>query len=704
MADNNSHVSRRDVLRGAAGAVGAAALAGQASAGESEHDRVIVGLTANAGFDVARQHATSVRRELDFEDIGKAVAGTFPDAAIEALQKNPNVRYVESDGEYRALAQTLPWGIDRVDADLAHDDGFTGSGADVAIVDTGIDDDHPDLQANLGSGTAFVNCGSSGGCRFGAQPNDNQCNYAWSDDNDHGTHCAGIADAVNDTEDVVGVSTEATLHAVKVLDGCGSGSLSDVAAGVEYVADQGWDVASLSLGASSGDQTLKDACQYAYDNGVLLVAAAGNDGPCSDCVGYPAAYSTVIAVSSTASDDSLSDFSSTGPEVELAAPGTDILSTVPPESSADGTDTFSGTSMACPHVSGAGGLLMANGQSNTEARSTLQDTAEDLGLADNEQGNGLLDAEAATNALGSTDSPPSVSWVNPAGGETVSGTITVQIDASDSEDADDSLDVTYAVDGGAARSTTYNSTSGYYEDSWDTTGVSDGDHTLEAQATDSAGNTSTTSITVTTDNTESAPTVDSLSLSEAETSDSDAEFDADWSVGDADGDLDSVDLVLTQDSDGSTEDSTTISVSGSSASGTTRLVAAGDDGLGNSYTVELTVTDAGGNTASDTASATETEDTSSAPTIDTFGVSTRTTGPWTRVTTDWAVSDADGDLDSVTTELLDSSGAVLASTTTNVSGSSASGSHEDRTRSTATDVRLTVTDAAGNTTTSTRSV
>ena len=698
MADNNSHVSRRDVLRGAAGAVGAAALAGQASADETEHGRVIVGLTASASFDVARRQATSVHRELDFEHVGKAVAGTFPDAAIEALQQNPNVEYVEADSEYRALAQTLPWGVDRVDADVLHTEGETGAGADVAILDTGIDSDHPDLQANLGSGTAFVDCGSVGGCRFGSGPNDNTCNYAWDDDNNHGTHCAGIADADDNTEGVVGVSTEATLHAVKVLDGCGSGSLSDIAAGIEYVADQGWDVASMSLGASSGDSTMKNAVQYAYDKGVLLVGAAGNDGPCTDCVGYPAAYSEVVAVSSTASDDSLSDFSSTGPEVELAAPGTDVYSTVP-----GGYDTYSGTSMACPHVSGAGGQLMANGYTNTEARQRLQDSAEDIGLGSNEQGYGLLDAENAVLG-GSTDSAPSVSWATPTDGDTVSGTVTVQIDASDSEDADDSLDVTYTVDGGTARSTTYNSTSGYYEDAWETTGVSDGDHALDAQATASAGNTSTASITVTTDNTESAPAVDSLSLSEVETSDSDAEFDADWSVGDADGDLDSVDLVLTQDSDGSTEDSATISVSGSSASGTTRLVAAGDDGSGNSYTVELTVTDGAGNTASDTASATETEDTSSAPTIDTFAVSTRTTGPWTRVTTDWAVSDADGDLDSVTSELLDSSGAVLASTTTSVSGSGASGSHEDRTRSTATDVRLSVTDAAGNTTTSTKSV
>jgi len=132
----------------------------------------------------------------------------------------------------------------------------------------------------------------------------------------------------------------------------------------------------------------------------LLVAAAGNSGPCSDCVGYPAAYSEVVAVSSTASDDSLSDFSSTGPEVELAAPGTDIYSSV---ASNGGYDTFSGTSMACPHVSGAAGQLMADGATNAEARKTLKDNAEDIGLASNESGAGLLDVASALGLDSSDD-------------------------------------------------------------------------------------------------------------------------------------------------------------------------------------------------------------------------------------------------------------------------------------------------------------
>ncbi|WP_425504357.1 S8 family peptidase [Salinilacihabitans rarus] len=372
----NPTPSRRSVLKATVGAVAGNAVVGLAAADPDETVEVNVGFAADSGRAAAIEAASEVVREFAFDALTIRAAKR----SIDGLRRNPNVRYVEENGTMHALAQTTPWGIDRVDADVAHSNGETGAGADIAILDTGIDSDHPDLQANLGSGTAFVEC--KGGPSI--------CREPWDDDNEHGTHCAGTADAVDNSEGVVGVSTEATLHAVKVLDKRGSGSFSDIAAGIEYVADQGWDVASLSLGASSGSQTLKDAGQYAYNNGVLLVAAAGNDGPCTDCVGYPAAYEEFVAVSATSEDDSLASFSSTGPEVEIAAPGEDVYSTIP-----GGYDTLSGTSMACPHVSGAGGQLMANGYTNTEARQQLTDTAEDIGLADNEQGSGLLDVAAA---------------------------------------------------------------------------------------------------------------------------------------------------------------------------------------------------------------------------------------------------------------------------------------------------------------------
>ncbi|NHN42687.1 S8 family serine peptidase [Halorubellus sp. JP-L1] len=400
MVDNDRRVSRRQALKVAGSAVVGASAAGLASGSPAEKVEVNVGYTGVRGQAAAEKAADSVSRRFGFD----AITAEVPKSAIEGLSKNPNIRYVEVNGQMHAIdpidstggppgscdpwpdcdneddggdtSQSLEWGVDRVDAEVAHANGETGAGADVAILDTGIDSDHPDLQANLGAGKAYATC--------------NGCNESWDDDNDHGTHCAGIAGADDNSEGVVGVSTEATLHAVKVLDSQGSGSFSDIAAGVEYVADQGWDVASMSLGASSGSSALQDAVQYAADRGVFLVAAAGNSGPCSDCVGYPAAYSEVVAVSSTASDDSLSSFSSTGSEVEIAAPGSDVRSTIP-----GGYDTFSGTSMACPHVAGAAGQLMAGGASASNVRSTLKSSAEDIGLASNESGSGLLDVASA---------------------------------------------------------------------------------------------------------------------------------------------------------------------------------------------------------------------------------------------------------------------------------------------------------------------
>lgn len=378
--------TRRDALKAVGAAAGAATLSGVASAKGDQQVEVNVGWDDDHGRSKARAAADEVIREFAFD----AMTATMPAQAAEALRNNPHVRYVEENGTMEALAQSLPWGQDRVDSEVAHSNGDTGSGADIAILDTGIDSDHPDLTANVGAGQAFVSCSTKGGCRFGAKPADNTCYTSWDDDNDHGSHCAGIADAVNNSQGVVGTSTAATLHAVKVLDKCGSGSFSDIAAGVEYVADQGWDVASMSLGGSSSSAALRDACQYAYDKGVFLVGAAGNSGPCTDCVGYPAAYDTVVAVSATNDTDGLADFSSTGSEVEIAAPGAAVNSSVP-----GGYAEFSGTSMACPHVAGAAGQLMANGATNTEARDTLTSTAEDIGLAANEQGSGLLDVAAA---------------------------------------------------------------------------------------------------------------------------------------------------------------------------------------------------------------------------------------------------------------------------------------------------------------------
>ena len=371
-----STVSRRRALKLGAGVFGLATGAtGSASALSTDLPTDVVRVNVGYTDDGALSAITSSASEVIYEFAFGAATVTLPEAAVGTLRATPGVEYVERDGRMEAIAQSLPWGVDRVDAEVAHDGGQTGNGADVAVIDTGIDGTHSDLSANLGDGRAFVLGISS---------------PLWQDDNGHGTHVAGIADGVDNTEGVVGVSTEATLHAVKVLTAAGSGRTSDVAMGIQYTADQGWDVGNMSLGGSASS-LLKDACEYAYSNGVLLVAAAGNSGSCSDCVGYPAAYDECVAVSATNRDDGLASFSSTGPEVEIAAPGANVESTY-----LGGTyQTLSGTSMASPHVAGAAGQLVANGYSNEEARSRLNSTAEDVGLPSNEQGNGLLDVPAA---------------------------------------------------------------------------------------------------------------------------------------------------------------------------------------------------------------------------------------------------------------------------------------------------------------------
>jgi subtilisin len=320
----------------------------------------------------------------------------------ESLLSREDVTFVEKDHVYEhptmpdsgkpADGQTMPWGIDRVDADVVHGAGATGEGVDVAIVDGGIDPSHPDLEGNLadpeedGNHKAWADC--SGG----------DCEYPWADDGDHGTHVAGTVAAEDDGSGVVGVAPEATLHALKVCSSAGRCRTSDIVEAIKYAADQDWDVVNLSLGAPTPSDAIRAAGEYALEEGVVLVAAAGNRGPCSDCVGYPAAYPEFIGVSATTIDDELADFSSTGDEVDVAAPGKDVCSGV-----VGGHGVFSGTSMASPHVAGAAAQLVAQGHSAVEVRDMLTASAEDLDMDETDQGAGLLDVAAALEEDSSDD-------------------------------------------------------------------------------------------------------------------------------------------------------------------------------------------------------------------------------------------------------------------------------------------------------------
>ena len=337
----------------------------------------------------------------DLPLVGGSVVLLPSKAAEKALAHSAGVLRVEEDvlvtayekpsgkgkpGPSPAPVQVLPWGVDQVDAELVWFSGNSGDPVKVAVIDTGISQNHPDLSANLKGGVNFVFA------RGKVDPN------KWNDDNGHGSHVAGTIAAVNNSEGVVGVAHKADLYAVKVLDRNGSGYLSDVISGIEWAINNGMQVANMSLGASAGTQSMHDAVIAARNAGVVVVAAAGNSG---GAVGYPAAYPEVIAVSATDSNNFLASFSSFGPEVDLAAPGVSVYSTY----KGTGYATLSGTSMASPHVAGVVTLVLNTPVGvwdadfdgvwdPSEVQNKLQSTATDLGVAgyDTLYGWGLVNA------------------------------------------------------------------------------------------------------------------------------------------------------------------------------------------------------------------------------------------------------------------------------------------------------------------------
>jgi len=315
---------------------------------------------------------------------------------METLRKNRNIEAVEDDAEAfalgapgtlddlavenqpSALAETIPAGVAQIGAPKAWDCGM-GHGIKVFVLDTGIDSDHPDLKDNFKGGISFVPSESS-----------------WKDFNSHGTHCAGTIAATYTGSGVVGVAPKAYLYAVKVLSGSGSGQYSWIISGIDWVMKKkGPRIISMSLGGSSGSTALQKICEAANKKGVLIVAAAGNSGPGPNTVGYPAKYPTVVAVSAIGSDNVIAGFSSRGPEVEICAPGVSTLSTIPNKK----YGKKSGTSMACPHVSGVAALCWGTHRfsNNKEIRALLRSTADPLGVSgrDDLYGYGRVDADGA---------------------------------------------------------------------------------------------------------------------------------------------------------------------------------------------------------------------------------------------------------------------------------------------------------------------
>jgi subtilisin family serine protease len=280
------------------------------------------------------------------------------------------VRYAEPNYIVRALYTPddpyydYQWALPAINASTAWDYEKGNASVTIAIVDTGIQSDHPDIAANY----------APGGYDW---VNDDSNPY---DDHGHGTHCAGIAAAVMDNGEGIAGVAQVSVMAEKVLDFFGFGTDWTVAQGITHAADNGADVISMSLGGYQYSQTVEDACEYAWDEGCVLIAAAGNDNQCG--VSYPARFDSVICVGAIDENDDRCDFpgwwgSNWGPEMELVAPGHEILSTIPSNS----YESYDGTSMAAPHVAGVAALLLSKYPTlnNEEVRWRLNDTAVDLG-------------------------------------------------------------------------------------------------------------------------------------------------------------------------------------------------------------------------------------------------------------------------------------------------------------------------------------
>ena len=282
-----------------------------------------------------------------------------------------------------------------------------GKGAKVAILDTGCDFNHRDLKGRVIASKDFT----SGSNDLGWWPPWRRkppppSTGAW-DAHGHGTHCAGVVGAAENDTGMVGVAPECMLLIGKVLDDTGSGSSRGIAAGIDWAVDNGADVISMSLGGSDEDEWTQAAVKRARAKGVIVVAAAGNEGPGDGTIGFPGGYPESICVGATDSDDKVANFSSRGNRLDVAAPGVNVKSCYP----GDRFATMSGTSMATPYVAGCAALYVADCKARNrkaspdEFRKRVQATSRDLPPAghDNASGYGLIQPAKILAAAGASD-------------------------------------------------------------------------------------------------------------------------------------------------------------------------------------------------------------------------------------------------------------------------------------------------------------
>jgi subtilisin family serine protease len=496
------------------------------------------------------------------------------DRAIEMLNALPFVEYAEPNYVVHAIAQPndnfigLQWGVNNTgqsirgvtgiaDADI---DGFeawdirtSAAGVIVAVIDTGTQWDHPDLDANIwsnsgeipGNGIDDDNNGFIDDIRgWDFFSNDNNP----TDEEGHGTHTAGTVGAEgNNSIGVAGVAWDVQIMPLRFL-GPNGGSTSDAIAALNYAVANGARISNNSWGGGGFSSAMRDAIANAGAQNHLFVAAAGNDGTNNDSLSfYPASYTedSIISVAAIDNRDQIASFSNFGlVSVDLGAPGVDIASTY----IGDGYVWNSGTSMASPHVAGAAAILLAQnpGWSNAQLRTRLLTTTRATSAMSTTTATGGVLNLAAALAGGPANTPPTATINSPTNGTTVTDGDSVSFvgSASDTEDGDLSASLVWTSDLDGQIGTGA---------SFSTTTLSVGTHTITASVSDSGGLSGSDSISITVDPAPPANTAPTATISSPANGSTVIEGDSVSFAGSAsdaeDGDL-SASLVWTSDLDG----------------------------------------------------------------------------------------------------------------------------------------------------------
>jgi subtilisin family serine protease len=372
---------------------------------------------------VNKQHGAKVLASIAALGVVRITAPRGGESAqCKSYKANTNVEYAEPN--YIAKpSDTIPtdtyfssqWDLVKIQAPAAWDVTTGSSALTIAVIDTGVDYNHPDLSGHMVAGYDFFSNDTNPMDEYG-----------------HGTKCAGVVGALsNNASGIAGITWNCMIMPLKVSDAMGASPYSCIGDAIIYAADHGARVATISLGASIPSTTLQDAVNYAYNKGCVIIAASGNESASAVC--YPAACNNVIAVGATDANDLRCSYSNYGSALDVSAPGYAYTTT-----KGGGYAGFNGSSAAAPHVAAVAALAISRnlGMSAVDVANLLKNTADDIDAAgwDQYTGSGRINAFEAVSTMyvpAPDTIAPTVSILSPVPGATSSATVSVNVAASD---------------------------------------------------------------------------------------------------------------------------------------------------------------------------------------------------------------------------------------------------------------------------------